>query len=103
METGISKESEMRVKLALFAAAAMTASAALADSQSSNTSSNSPSNNGVVRERVVDSYCENGYCRRTVERRVYRDDRRNRWVSERGHRRYRDLYYRDGRGDDDDD
>ena len=48
----------MRIKLALFAAAAMTAGAAQADSQSSNTSSNSSSNNGVVRERVVDSYCE---------------------------------------------
>jgi hypothetical protein len=92
----------MRIQLALFAAAAMSASGALADSQSSNTSSNSSSNNGVVRERVVDSYCDNGFCRRSLERRVYRDDRRDRWVSERDHRRYRDLYTRDryARGDD---
>ena len=89
----------MRIKLALFAAAAMTASAAQADSQSSNTSSNSSSNNGVVRERVVDTYCDNQHCRRTIERRVYRDDRRNRWVSERERRRYRD-YYRNDRDDD---
>jgi len=85
----------MRIKLALFVAAAMTASAAQADSQSSNTSSNSSSNNGVVRERVVDTYCDNAYCRRTIERRVYRDDRRNRWVSERERRIYRNLYTRD--------
>ena len=81
----------MRIQLALFAAAAMTASAAQADSQSSNTSSNSSSNNGVVRERIIDSYCDNEYCRRSVERRVYRDDRRNRRFSERERRRYREL------------
>ena len=92
----------MRIKLALFAAAAMTASAAQADSQSSNTSSNSSSNNGVVRERIADSYCDSHYCRRSLERRVYRDDRRNRWASERDHRRYRDFYYRDRHRDDDD-
>ena len=92
----------MRIQLALFAAAAMTAGAAQADSQSSNTSSNSSSNNGVVRERTIDSYCDTNYCRRSLERRVYRDDRRNRWVSERDHRRYRDLYYRDRYSRDDD-
>ena len=90
----------MRIPLALFAAT-MAASAAQTDSQSSNTSSNSSSNNGVVRERVVDSYCDSSYCRRSLERRVYRDDRRNRWSTERDHRRYRDLYYRDRRRDDD--
>src|SRR5687768_16520467 len=95
MKEGIERESAMRIRLALFAAAAMTASAALADSQSSNSSSNSSSNNGVVRERVVDSYCDSVYCRRSLERRVYRDDRRDRWTSERDHRRYRDLYTRD--------
>ena len=80
----------------------MTASAALAGSQSSNGSSNSSSNNGVVRERTVDSYCDSNHCRRSIERRVYRDDRRNRWSTEREHRRYRDLYYRDRRSDDHD-
>lgn len=46
---------------------------ASAQAQSSNTSSNSSSNNGVVRERTVDTYCDGGYCTRTVERNVYRD------------------------------
>lgn len=59
--------------------AVMAASAATAGSQSSNTSSNSSSNNGVVRERVVDRYCEDGYCERSIDRRIYRDDRRGRW------------------------
>ncbi len=78
-----------------FAAAAMVAAfvAVPAASQSSNTSSNSSSNNGVVRERIVDSYCDNGYCERTVRRRVYRDDRRARRDTER--RRYRDRSYDD--------
>ena len=82
-------------------AAGLAATAAQADSQSSNTSSNSSSNNGVVRERVVDTYCENGYCQRYVLRRVYRDDRKQ--------RRYRDYdgrraeRYRGHRRDDDDD
>ena len=87
--------------LLLGVAAAAAGTGAQAGSQSSNTSSNSSSNNGVVRERVVDTYCENGYCERYVLRRVYRDDR--------GQRRYRDYdrrrssYYRDNRRDDDDD
>ncbi|WP_244564423.1 hypothetical protein [Rhizobium sullae] len=77
----------MRTQLVLFAAMAMTTSLAEAGSQSSNTSSNSSSNNGVVRERVVDTYCEDGrrrlktaedsYCERYVLRRVYRDDWRS--------------------------
>ncbi|MGX5732694.1 hypothetical protein [Bosea thiooxidans] len=49
-----------------------------AGSQSSNTSSNSSSNNGVVRERIVDRYCEDGYCERRIQRRVYREDWRSR-------------------------
>ena len=66
------------------------AGAAKAGSQSSNTSSNSSSNNGVVRERVDSSYCVNGYCERTIERRTYRDDdRRPRWPREYDRRRYR--------------
>jgi hypothetical protein len=91
----------MRFTLVIVAAAAMTAGVAQAANQSSNTSSNSSSNNGVVRERVVDSYCEDGYCERYVQRRVYRDDRRS--------RRYRDYdrrarrYYRPRYRDDDDD
>jgi hypothetical protein len=59
--------------------AVMAASAAQAGSQSSNSSSNSSSNNGVVRERVDSSYCANGYCERYIDRRTYRDDRRDRW------------------------
>ena len=59
--------------------AMMAASVAKAGSQSSNTSSNSSSNNGVVRERVDSSYCENGYCERYIDRRIYRDDRGARW------------------------
>lgn len=76
---------------------AIAASPALAGSQSSNTSSNSSSNNGVVRERVVDSYCADGYCERVVTRRVYRDGRRH--YRERSSER-RD-YYRDWRYYDD--
>ena len=91
----------MRNKLTLLAAAAFSASAAQADSQSSSSSSNSSSNNDMVRERVPESYCDSSYCRRSLERRVYRDDRRNRWSTERDHRRYRDLYYRDRRPDHD--
>jgi hypothetical protein len=78
----------MRIEIALFAAAALSASAAQADSQSSNTSSNSSSNNGVVRERVIDTYCEDGYCDRYVQRRT-RDDR-GRFRAPRGW--YRDRY-----------
>ena len=92
-------ESDMHMKLVLFATAAAMAGAAQAESQSSNTSSNSSSNNGVVRERIVDTYCEDGWCERTVQRRVYRDDRRHRrW---RDGRRNRD-HYRDRLRDDDD-
>lgn len=58
--------------------AVMATSSAKAGSQSSNTSSNSSSNNGVVRERVDSSYCANGYCERYIDRRTYRDDRRER-------------------------
>lgn len=91
----------MRILLATIVAIAVPG-IAHADSQSSNTSSNSSSNNGVVRERVVDTYCEDGYCQRYVSRRVYRDDRRARryrdyygryWDYDR--RRYRDRYYDD--------
>lgn len=94
----------MRLTFWIAGTAIMTASAAHADSQSSNTSSNSSSNNGVVRERVVDTYCDNGYCERSVMRRTYRDDRRQRYVRN-DDRRYRE-YRRGGRDrwrDDDDD
>jgi hypothetical protein len=74
----------------LLAGAAMTAAnAAKAGSQSSNTSSNSSSNNGVVRERVDSSYCENGYCERYIDRRIYRDDRGARWPRNYDRRQYR--------------
>jgi hypothetical protein len=69
--------------------AVMAASAAKAGSQSSNTSSNSSSNNGVVRERVDSSYCENGYCERHIDRRIYRDDRGARWPRNYDRRQYR--------------
>lgn len=60
-----------------------------ASAQSSNTSSNSSSNNGVVNERVVDTYCDDGYCERTVERRVYRDGSNRDWDGRRdGQRRF---------------
>lgn len=86
----------MRIPLILAAAAAATAIPAAAESQSSNTSSNSSSNNGVVRERIVDTYCDDGWCERTVERRVYRDDRRSRYDRLRERRRaWRERYYRD--------
>ena len=78
-----------RVLLGALAATFVVASEAQAGSQSSNTSSNSSSNNGVVRERVIDTYCANGYCERTIQRRTYRDDR------VRGRRDYRPYrYYR---------
>ena len=92
----------MRIQLLILVTAAMTASAAQAGSQSSNTSSNSSSNNGVVRERVVNTYCEDGYCERTVQRRAYRDGQRARRYRDYD-RRYREKvrrYYRD-RDDDD--
>lgn len=86
-------------RLPLLSAAAMLAAlaAAPAAAQSSNTSSNSSSNNGVVRERIVDSYCDGGYCERRVVRRTFRDDRRWRRYRDDDRRRYRDRW------DDDDD
>jgi hypothetical protein len=83
----------MRIAIVLFASAAMTASMAQAGSQSSNTSSNSSSNNGVVRERIVETYCEDGYCERSVKRRVFIED----WSGdpERERSRYRDRHYDD--------
>jgi hypothetical protein len=60
--------------------------------QSSNTSSNSSSNDGYVRERVVDSYCDRGWCERTVVRRNYWDDRaqaRRSWRERRDRERPR--------------
>lgn len=94
-------EDPMRLPLLALAVVAMTGTAAHAGSQSSNTSSNSSSNNGVVRERTVDTYCENSYCERYLERRVYRDDRGQR--SHRGYDRRRDWYYRHYRQEGDDD
>jgi hypothetical protein len=80
--------------------AVFAATSAQAGSQSSNTSSNSSSNNGVVRERVVDTYCEGGYCERWVQRRVYRDDRQKRRYRDRERRRdYYDREYRRNEGD----
>jgi hypothetical protein len=91
----------MQMKILLFAAAsAFAASAAQAGSQSSNTSSNSSSNNGVVRERVVDTYCEDGYCERSVQRRVYRDDRRKYRASRGWHQDAYGNWYRVRRDDD---
>lgn len=77
--------------LAGWAATFLAASAAQAGSQSSNTSSNSSSNNGVVRERVDSSYCKNGSCERSLERRIYRDDRRPRGA--RDYERHPYRYY----------
>ena len=95
-------ENDMRLTHVLMGVAAATAAATAsqAGSQSSNTSSNSSSNNGVVRERVVDTYCEDGYCERYVHRRLYRDDRRQRRY--RNYDRRRSDYYRDSRRGDDD-
>jgi hypothetical protein len=73
----------MRGALAVLAMAFMAAISAQAGSQSSNTSTNSSSNNGDVRERVIDSYCENGYCQRSIDRRIYRDDMRAPWRYDR--------------------
>ena len=83
--------------LAALAATLMAASAAQAGSQSSNTSSNSSSNNGVVRERVDDSYCEDGYCERYRHRRVYRDDPRARWRGDYWYPRAKDKKVKKGR------
>lgn len=70
----------LRCLLVALAVAAPTAASA----QSSNTSSNSSSNNGVVRERIVDTYCGNGICTRSVDRNVYRDGS-NRWSGSDGY------------------
>lgn len=68
---------------------------AMANAQSSNTSSNSSSNNGVVRETVIDTYCDDGFCTRTSERSVYHDGSNSRW-----HPRD-DDWHEDRRADDD--
>ncbi|WP_370464240.1 hypothetical protein [Mesorhizobium sp.] len=89
----------MRMTFLLVTSATMMATVvAHADSQSSNTSSNSSSNNGVVRERIVETYCEDDYCETYVKRRVYQDDRSSRRYQDYDRRRYRDRYT-----DDDDD
>jgi uncharacterized low-complexity protein len=75
------------------AATFLVANAAQAGSQSSNTSSNSSSNNGVVRERVIDSYCQNGHCERSIQRRIYRDDSRGEWRWGQERRPYRPYRY----------
>lgn len=86
----------MRIRIfGLATAAIFVAAPAFAGSQSSNTSSNSSSNNGVVRDRVVDTYCEDGFCDRYVERRVYRDDRRRWRDRDWDRRRWRDRDYDD--------
>ncbi|MCW4462372.1 hypothetical protein OK349_11700 [Sphingomonas sp. BT-65] len=91
----------MRISHAVIPAALVAAALAPAAlAQSSNTSSNSSSNNGVVRERIVDSYCDRGGCERSVVRRTYRDDGRDRrWRAAR-EGRYESRRWRD---DDDDD
>ncbi|MDQ8754702.1 hypothetical protein RCO27_00525 [Sphingosinicella sp. LHD-64] len=95
IERPATKEQDMRIIFALTGAVALAAGAAEAGAQSSNTSSNSSSNNGVVRERIVDTYCDRGWCERTVERRTWRDDRRRwrdgrrDWRGRDGLRRYR--------------
>lgn len=103
----------MRTKLTVFVAGALTAGTAQATpaapaaeprasvskpielawlgNTSSNSSSNSSSNNGRVRQRIVETYCDDYGCDRYVERRRYRDDRR-RWRERE--RRWR-MRYRD--------
>lgn len=78
--------------------------AAPALAQSSNTSSNSSSNNGVVRERIADSYCDRGGCDRSVVRRTYRDDGRDRRWRDRAVRgeRHDTRRWRDDDDDEDD-
>jgi hypothetical protein len=85
----------MRMTLVLFAVAAMTTGTAQAGSQSSNTSSDSSSNNGAVHERIVNTYCEDGYCERYVQRRVSCDDWRGGCERQRRRHHHRDY------GDDD--
>lgn len=82
----------MRMTFLLVTSATMMATVvAHAGSQSSNTSSNSSSNNGVVRERIVETYCEDDYCETYVKRRVY-EDRSSRRYQDYDRRRYRDRY-----------
>jgi hypothetical protein len=83
----------MRLEFVLFAIVAMTTSMAQAGSQSSDTSSNTSSNNGVVRERIVETYCADGYCERSVKRRVFIEDWSRHHERERG--RHRDHDYDD--------
>lgn len=78
-------DATMRIKTLIWALAL--AMPATVSAQSSNTSSNSSSNNGVVRERVVDTYCDDGYCTRTVDRRKYRDGSNRNWDDRRWDRR----------------
>lgn len=87
-------------RYALLIAALLTATSAEAANQSSNTSSNSSSNNGITRERVVDTYCADGYCERYERHGVYREARRDYRGGDR--RRYRDDERRWQREDDDD-
>ncbi len=87
----------MRIQFVLFTVAALVASSAQAENQSSNTSSNSSSNNGVVRERIVETYCEDGHCERYVKRRVYIEE----WSGDRERERKRGPY-RDRYDDDED-
>lgn len=82
----------MLAGLALFAAPAL--------AQSSNSSSNSSSNNGYGRERIVDSYCDRGWCERTVVRRNYSDDRRQARRAWRERRDWDRPRYRNWRRDD---
>jgi hypothetical protein len=92
-------ETAMRTKFLLVASATMMATGlAHAGNQSSNTSSNTSSNNGVVRERIVETYCEDGYCETYVRRRVTREGR-----PARGYRDYNRRHDRDRYMDDDDD
>lgn len=80
----------MSIKTCLIALALLAPAAA--NAQSSNTSSNSSSNNGGVRERIVDTYCDGGWCERREERREYHDGSNRGW-EDRG----RDWERRDGR------
>ena len=87
----------MRMKFLLVAAATVLATGlAQAGSQSSSTHSSRSSNNGVVRERTVETYCQDTSCETRVERRTYRDDRSNRRYWE--HDRYREYDRRRSRG-----
>lgn len=56
----------------------------------------------MTRERIVDRYCEDGYCERYERRSVYREGRRGSYRGD-DRRRYRGDDRRWQRGDDDDD